>query len=113
MQYGVRLLLAQWQEVGLGPTLVPAGAPADAAFVRDAALYPQDEALLRPLGLDAALGAADQRPAFDRLDAQLRASASVVPISWVADARWVSPRLHGWREDVLGDVDYTRVRLGT
>ena len=113
LQYGVRLLLAQWREVGLGPTLVPAGAPADAAFVRDAALYPQDEALLRPLGLDAALGADDQRPAFDRLDAQLRASASVVPISWVADARWVSPRLHGWREDVLGDVDYTRVRLGT
>jgi hypothetical protein len=23
----------------------------------------------------------------------------------------VSPRLRGWREDVLGDVDYTRVKL--
>jgi hypothetical protein len=74
-------------------------------------VYPQNEALLRPLGLPAALGADDQRSAFARVDAQLRASAMVIPICWVADARWVSPRLRGWREDVLGDVDYTRVKL--
>jgi hypothetical protein len=29
----------------------------------------------------------------------------------VADARLVSPELVGWREDVLGNVDYTRVRV--
>jgi hypothetical protein len=35
----------------------------------------------------------------------------VIPISWAADARLVSPRLRGWREDELGSVDYTRVKL--
>jgi hypothetical protein len=35
----------------------------------------------------------------------------LVPISWVADARLVSPRLRGWREDELGSVDYARVRF--
>jgi hypothetical protein len=35
----------------------------------------------------------------------------VIPICWVGDARWVSPRLRGWSEDVLGDVDYTRVAV--
>jgi hypothetical protein len=34
----------------------------------------------------------------------------VVPIAWVVDARLVSPRLEGWREDVLGNVDYAAVR---
>jgi hypothetical protein len=33
----------------------------------------------------------------------------VVPIAWAVDARLVSPRLRGWREDALGVVDYNRV----
>jgi hypothetical protein len=33
-----------------------------------------------------------------------------IPISWVVDARLVSSRLQGWREDDLGAVDYSRVR---
>jgi len=33
-----------------------------------------------------------------------------VPVAWVVDARLVSPRLRGWREDTLGDVDYSAVR---
>jgi hypothetical protein len=33
-----------------------------------------------------------------------------VPIAWVVDARLVSPRLRGWTEDALGDVDYAAVR---
>ena len=36
---------------------------------------------------------------------------ALVPIAWVADARLVSPRLHGWREDELGSVDYGEVTL--
>ena len=40
----------------------------------------------------------------------LRALGRVVPIAWVVDARLVSPRLEGWREDVLGNVDYADVR---
>lgn len=111
LRYGAQLLFAQWREAGLGPQLVGSGAPADASFVRDAAVYPQDEALLAPLGLHAGLGADDQRSEFDRFDAELRDNARVIPISWVADARWVSPRVTGWSEDVLGDVDYTRVAL--
>jgi hypothetical protein len=45
-----------------------------------------------------------------RFDDDLRASARFVPISWVVDARLVSPRLRGWEEDALGDVDYAAVR---
>ena len=109
LQYGVRLLLAQWREVGLGPVLVSGGAKHDAIFLRDAALYPQPEALLGPLGAFA-LGPPDRPGGLRSLDAALRTSAVVIPVCWVADARWVSPRLRGWREDVLGSVDYTRVR---
>jgi hypothetical protein len=36
--------------------------------------------------------------------------ASAIPIAWVVDARLVSPRLEGWREDVLGNVDYSVVK---
>jgi hypothetical protein len=111
LQNGARLLYAQWRELGLGVKLVGAQAPADADLLRVRAAYPQDEALLGALGLPAPLAAADQRPAFDALDANLRRSARLIPVSWVADARWVSPRVRGWSQDVLGDVDYARVSL--
>lgn len=111
LRYGLGLLYAQWREVGLGPQLVPSSTPADAWLVRDAALYPQREALLGPVGLQVPFGVADQHGAFDRLDRQLQSVARVIPICWVADARWVSPRLRAWRENVLGDVDYTRVTI--
>ena len=111
LQYGVRLLYAEWRELGLGPLLVGPSARADADFRRARAAYPQEEALLGSLGRPVALGAGDQRGAFERLDVDLRRSAAVIPICWVADARWVSPRLRGWSEDVLGDVDYTTVEL--
>ena len=111
LQYGGRLLYAQWRELGLGPQLVPGGRPAEAGFRRVAAVYPQQEALLGPLGLATALGAEDQRDAFEHVDENVRRAATVIPICWVADARWVSPRLRGWNEDVLGDVDYTGVTV--
>ena len=47
---------------------------------------------------------------FARIDTFVRAKATVIPVCWVADARLVSPRLTGWHEDVLGDVDYTTLR---
>jgi hypothetical protein len=109
LQYGARLLYAQWRELGLGPRLVGPATPADAVFSRVEAVYPQTEALVGALGLPVPFGAVDQRRAFERVDGLVRRSARVVPINWVADARWVSPRLRGWSEDVLGDVDYTTV----
>jgi hypothetical protein len=107
--YGARLLLGQWREVGLPAQLVVASADADARIRRVLAPYPQNEALLGALGLATALGVVHQRQAFAAVDARNAASASIVPICWVADARLVSPSLVGWREDVLGNVDYTQV----
>ena len=57
-----------------------------------------------------ALRATSQRPELQRLDDQMRRRASAIPIAWVVDARLVSPRLEGWREDVLGNVDYSVVK---
>jgi hypothetical protein len=112
LQYGARILYAQWRDLGLGPQLVAPRSTAEADFRRVSAAYPQQEALLGPLGLvGSALAADDQRRAFERVDEDVRRSARVIPICWVGDARWVSPRLRGWSEDVLGDVDYTRVAV--
>ena len=34
-----------------------------------------------------------------------------IPIARAVDARLVSPRVRGWREDARGVVDYSRVKL--
>jgi hypothetical protein len=86
LAYGTNLLVAAWRDLGLGPV---AGGGSDARLERLAAPYPRLQALKQ-------LGGADEL---------------VVPIAWVADARLVSPRLRGWREDELGSVDYAAVRL--
>ena len=121
LRFGARILYAQWRDVGLGPVLV-----ADSArnvttdFRRLIAAYPQVEALLEdvvyrsgfgtPDLLDAVLASTEQGVALGRLDSALQSLGRVVPIAWVVDARLVSPRLGGWREDVLGNVDYAAVR---
>jgi hypothetical protein len=121
LRAGARLLYAQWRDVGLGPELVTEPARAlDASFGRFVAAYPQEEAipaelvLRRTLGSRAlllrALAATVQQSALARFDDDLRASARFVPVSWVVDSRLVSPRLQGWSEDALGDVDYAAVR---
>jgi preprotein translocase subunit SecG len=110
LQYGARILYAQWRELGLGPVLVPPNARSDAYVTRARAPYPQEEALLAVLGLPSDLGSADQRRVFARIDGFLQVKAPVIPICWVDDARLVSPRLTGWHENVLGDVDYTAIR---
>ncbi len=121
LRAGARLLYAQWRDVGLGPQL-SAGPllPAHASLQRVLAVYPQEEAIPAELVLrnalkprDAllrALGAIQQRHDLERVDQGLWASARAIPIAWVVDARLVSPRLEGWREDVLGNVDYAVVR---
>ena len=119
LRYGARLLYAQWRDVGLGPRLVSEPVPADGSFARWLAAYPQAEALPAELGLHGGIGSrslllralaeSDQGAALAAFDGDLRASASFVPVSWVVDARLVSPRLHGWREDAVGDVDYSTV----
>jgi hypothetical protein len=85
LAYGTDLLVAAWRDLGLGA--VTAARP-DARLERLLAPYPRPQALTA-----------------------LAAGKLVVPIAWVADARLVSPRLRGWREDELGSVDYTGVRL--
>ena len=84
--YGLNLLVASWRDLGLGA--VVGGGRTDSSFERLAAPYPRLRALTR-----------------------LGGNRLVVPIAWVADARLVSPRLKGWREDELGSVDYAGVRL--
>jgi hypothetical protein len=121
LRYGARILYAQWRDSGLGPQLVtePATAP-DATIGRWLAAYPQDEAIAAQLALAdgigsrarllRALAATEQRAALGAFAAHLRASARFLPLAWVVDARLVSPRLQGWRENALGDVDYAAVR---
>ena len=84
LAYGTNLLVAAWRDLGLGATT----GGEDARLLRLAAPYPRARALT-------ALGRGKH----------------LVPIAWVADARLVSPRLRGWREDELGSVDYGRVTL--
>jgi hypothetical protein len=118
MRYAARLLYADWRDVGLGPRLVTGSAPS--VFRRMLAAYPQEEAIPAELALSdgigpraqlvRALGATQQHARLVRLDGELESAAEVVPVAWVVDARLVSPRLRGWREDVLGNVDYAGVR---
>ena len=84
LAYGTNLLVAAWRDLGLGAHL----GGDDAQLVRLAAAYPKLSALTL----------------YGKKNA-------LVPLAWVADARLVSPRLQGWREDDLGSVDYTRVLI--
>jgi hypothetical protein len=86
LAYGTSLLVAAWRDLGLGAVV---GGGKAARLERLAAPYPRLQSLKQVVG----------DPRF------------VVPIAWVADARLVSPRLRGWREDELGSVDYAAVRL--
>jgi hypothetical protein len=85
LAYGQNVLVAAWRDIGLG-AYVGHGRP-DATFERVFATYPRQSALREAVGYQ-----------------------PFIPISWVVDARLVSPRLKGWREDDLGAVDYTRVK---
>jgi hypothetical protein len=118
---GARLLYAQWRDMGLGPELVSGDVTKPhAALRRIIAVYPQQEAIPAELVLREelspralllrALAATQQGDDLERLDAALWRSARAVPIAWVVDARLASPRLRGWRESALGDVDYSVVR---
>lgn len=120
LRYGARLLSANWRDLGLGPRLVSEAAGSGASFQRLLALYPQDEAIPAELALREGLGprpelervlaATEQTAGLRQFDDRLRRSAAVIPIAWVVDARLVSPRLQGWREDLLGNVDYMSVK---
>jgi hypothetical protein len=85
LAYGAGLLVAAWRDIGLGAHFGH-GRP-DARFERVLAPYPRAEALRNAVR-----------------------GKTVIPIAWAVDARLVSPRLRGWREDALGAIDYTRVK---
>ena len=76
------LVWAEWRQLGLPIRLQPGARTTDMRFVR----------------------AIPSSAIADRPD-------DVVPLGWVAEARLVSPRVHGWRMDELGVVDYSRVSL--
>jgi hypothetical protein len=121
LRLGAGLLWAQWREAGLGPQLVDEPARRlEGRLRRVLAPYPEEEAIFAQvvlgngIGLGSqlmhALAAKSQEADLRRLDDVLRTAAVVVPVARVVDARLVSPRLEGWREDALGDVDYSSVR---
>jgi hypothetical protein len=122
LRTGALLLYAQWRDLGLGPIILRSGpeTKANSGIDRKIAAYPQVEALPAELVLRDELGsrrlllealrATQQQPQLRHLDDQMRSRASAIPIAWVVDARLVSRRLDGWREDVLGNVDYAVVR---
>ena len=60
----------------------------------------------RDLGLDVRTEQRDANARFVR-----RAAPTSIPIARAVDARFVSPRVVGWREDRSGLVDYAAVRL--
>jgi hypothetical protein len=121
LAYGADVLYGQWREAGLGPSLVPPGERAAGRFERVLAPYPQAEALPAALVLGNglrggaplvdALARVSRERALASVDAEVRAAAQAIPIAWVTDARLVSRRLTGWRQDLLGDVDYGRVGI--
>ncbi len=113
LRYEADLVVANWLELGLGPVVGGASNHGDcppamaggqspavrcagpSRFLRVVAPYPRPDAIEKALGIS---------------DEKAYAASLVVPLAWVADARLVSPRLAGWREDVLGVPDYTLVR---
>jgi hypothetical protein len=76
------LVWAEWRQLGLPVRLRPGARGTDMRFVR---AIPSSAIAGRP--------------------------DDVVPLGWVAEARLVSPRVHGWRMDAAGVVDYSRLSL--
>ena len=76
------LVWAEWRQLGLPVRLRPGALSAGMRFVR---AIPSSAIAARP--------------------------EDVVALGWVAEARLVSPRVHGWRMDEIGVVDYSRVSL--
>ncbi len=108
LAYGAALLTAAWRD--LHPVAGDYREPA--RLVRLAAPYPLDEAIIAQVTpRPSVVGVQAQHDAFVRADTALYAGAHVIPIAWVVDARLVSPRVSGWREDSLGEVDYVRCRV--
>jgi hypothetical protein len=60
----------------------------------------------RDLGLDVRIVQHDANAFFAR-----RSTPATIPIAHAVDARFVSPRVHGWHENARGVVDYARIAL--
>ncbi len=89
--------------LGLPKTPVRIGVEGDPALAYGASLL---AASWRDLDLDVHVVGRGANATF------VRGSADVtIPIARAVDARFVSPRVRGWRENARGIVDYARVRL--
>ena len=120
LDYGADVLYGQWREAGLGPLLVGPDARSDATFERLTAAYPQAEALPAALVLGErlpdrpellrALAHVDQTRSLAAVDDDLTGTAQAVPVAWVTDRRLVSRACAAGSEDLLGAVDYARVK---
>ena len=60
----------------------------------------------RDLGLDVRVSDRNANAVFSR-----RSPPRGIPVARAVDARFVSPRVRGWREDARGLVDYSRVNV--
>jgi hypothetical protein len=130
--YAAATIAAQWRDLGLGASVDPSRAPLAGGtwFLRLVAAYPQPEALPAALLLPreapnpwlaapsrartlllAALAAGSQAAPLARVDDALAATTAIVPLAGVASPRLVSPRVRGWRQNVLGNVEYARVQV--
>ena len=99
-----RLFRAARRAVADSPRMqVRIGVEGDATLRYGASLL---AASWRDLGLDVRVASRNTNAVFTR-----RAAPGAIPIASAVDARFVSPRVRGWREDARGVVDYTRVRL--
>jgi hypothetical protein len=85
----------------LPPTQVRIAVEGDAALRYGASLL---VASWRDLGLHVRLSGRNANALFVR-----SAAPGAIPIAHAVDARFVSSRVHGWRENVDGVVDYARV----
>jgi hypothetical protein len=89
--------------LGLPKTPVRIGVQGDPALAYGASLL---AASWRDLDLDVHVVRHGANATFVRGSA-----AGAIPISRAVDARFVSPRVRGWRENAQGVIDYVRVKL--
>ena len=55
---------------------------------------------------------AGRRACFDRMEGILREEAPLLPLYYYNRTRLVSPRVHGWRDNNIGVIDWRNLSVG-